>query len=281
MNKIYQQITDKIIAQLEAGTIPWRKPWKGATSTPKNLISGKAYTGINFFILAMSAYDSPYFLTYKQAKAMGGNVRKGEKGTHVIYYGIGKDKKEDNKSFRFLKQYVVFNVNQCENLDHSRIEEAKDIEPLEFNPIEKAEAIYNGYIGKPTLQFVENQAYYKPITDVINMPKKESFHSVEEFYCCLFHECVHSSGSEKRLNRPELTDLNAFGSHEYSKEELTAEFGAAYLCAIAGIDNTLENSSAYIKGWLSKLKNNNDWLVGAASKAQKAADYIQGNLDKN
>ena len=117
MNKIYQQITDKIIAQLEAGTIPWRKPWKGATSTPKNLISGQAYSGINFFILAMSAYDSPYFLTYKQAKAIGGNVCKGEKGTHVIYYGVGKDKKEDNKSFRFLKQYVVFNVDQCENLD--------------------------------------------------------------------------------------------------------------------------------------------------------------------
>ena len=113
------------------------------------------------------------------------------------------------------------------------------------------------------------------------MPKKESFHSVQEFYSTLFHECIHSTGSEKRLNRPELTDLNAFGSHDYSKEELTAEFGAAYLCAIAGIDNTLENSSAYIKGWLSKLKNNNDWLVGAASKAQKAADYIQGNLDKN
>lgn len=284
--KAQDVITNRIIEELEKGNIPWKKPWNGGGGRPKNLISGKGYSGINFFLLSMLPFESNYFLTFKQAKAIGGNVVKGQKGLPVIYYGAAKGKEGANgeaaKGFNFLKYYTVFNVAQCDNLDHSRIEEAKNIEPLEFNPIEAAESIVNKYIGKPSITFIENQAYYKPLSDVINMPKKENFKGIGEFYSTLFHEMTHSTGHQKRLARPEIMESNYFGSADYSKEELTAELGAAFLCAQAGIDNTLENSTAYLQSWLKvlKSKDNKKWIIEAASKAQKAVNYINGDVAK-
>jgi len=286
MNKVYQVITDQIIKELEKGKIPWQKPWKGPAGEPKNLISGKGYSGINFFLLSMAMQDSPYYVTYKQAQAVGGNVRKGEKGLPVIYYGKAKGREnakgEMEKGFSFLKYYTVFNIEQCENLDHSRIEDAKNINTLEFNPIEAAESIFNGYIGKPELTFNENQAYYKPMGDIINMPKKEHFNDVGSFYSCLFHEMTHSTGHAKRLARPEITERNRFGTSDYSREELVAELGSAFLCSKAGIDNTLKNSTAYLQSWLKVLKvqDNAKWIIEASSKAQKAVNYINGDLNK-
>ena len=286
--KAHDVITNRIIEELEKGNIPWKKPWKGGGGRPKNLISGKGYSGINFFLLSMMPFDNDYFLTFKQAKAIGGNVIKGQKGLPVIYYGAAKAKENASgdvtKGFNFLKYYTVFNVTQCENLDHSRIEVAKDIdsEPLEFNPIEAAETIISKYIGKPSITYLDNQAYYKPSGDVINMPKKENFNGVEQFYSTLFHEMTHSTGHQKRLARPEIMESNFFGSADYSKEELTAELGAAFLCSQAGIDNTLENSTAYLQSWLKVLKaqDNKKWIIEAASKAQKAVNYINGDLSK-
>ena len=282
-NKAYEKITEQILAELEKGNIPWKKPWKSFGS-PKNLITDKPYTGINFFLLSTTQYSSNYFLTFKQAKALKGYVKKGEKSIPITYWGSAKSKKEEDegKAYKFLKTYNVFNIEQCENLDHSRIKDALKIEELDFNPIEKAEEIVNGYIGKPEIMSIENRAYYIPLTDKINMPKKEHFNGVPEYYSTLFHELTHSTGHEKRLARPEIVETNYHGSHEYSKEELTAELGAAYLCAVSGIDNTIENSSAYIKSWLKvlKSKDNAKWVVQASTKAQRAANYILGDIKK-
>jgi|21_taG_2_1085346.scaffolds.fasta_scaffold07077_4 antirestriction protein ArdC len=287
MNKTHEKITNRIIEELEKGNIPWKKPWKGSSEYPKNLISGKTYSGINFFMLSMSHYESNYFLTFNQAKAISGNVKKGEKGFPVIFYGQAKGKEnskgETEKGYSFLKSYTVFNIEQCENLDHSRIEEAKTFEPLEFNPIEEAENIIKGYIGKPEITFKENQAFYRPLTDSINMPKKENFNNVSGYYSTLFHEMTHSTGHKKRLARPEIIENNYFGSNDYSKEELTAELGSAFLCSQSGIDNTLENSVSYLQSWLKvlKSKDNSKWIIEASSKAQKAVNYINGDLKKN
>jgi antirestriction protein ArdC len=282
MSKVHETITNKIIEELEKGNIPWRKPWKGSENNPKNLISGKAYSGINFFLLSMSCFESNYFLTFNQAKNLGGSVMKGQKGLPIIFYGVGKSKDtlegEKPKGFSFLKSYTVFNIAQCENLDHSRIEEAKTFEPLEFNPIEEAEAIVNNFKGKPKITSIENSAYYRPITDTVNMPNKDNFLGIDEYYATLFHELTHSTGAKKRLSRPEVTDQHFFGSSDYSKEELTAELGSAFLCSQAGIDNTLKNSVGYLQSWLKvlKSKDNSKWIIEASSKAQKATNYING-----
>ena len=149
----------------------------------------------------------------------------------------------------------------------------------EFNPIENAQAIIDGWKNKPEINHVEgDRAYYMPKFDKITLPLKSQFKSPEEYYSTAFHELAHSTGHSKRLNRKELTEANYFGSHDYSKEELTAEFASAFLCSTSGIEKTIDNSAAYIKGWSQKLRSNPKWLVSAAAKAQKAANLISLNL---
>jgi len=284
---VYQIITDQIIKELEKGKIPWKKPWGGPESEPKNLISKKNYSGINFFLLSMLGFNEPYFMTFKQAKQLGGNVKKGEKGFPVIFWKINPEKKNQqgdtiHDKYAFMKYYKVFNISQCEGIDQTKIPVIPDFEKLDFFPILEAEKVANGYIGRPEIQHKKNQAYYFPAVDLINMPEKENFHGTEEYYSTLFHEMVHSTGHSKRLNRPELNTVEHFGSINYSREELVAELGAAFLCSQSGINNTLENSAAYIQSWLKKLKakDNIRWIVEASSKAQKAANYINGDLSK-
>lgn len=281
LNKVHQIVTDQIIKQLEEGKIPWRKPWGGAENEPKNLISKKEYSGINFFLLSMLNMDSPYFLTYKQAKLCGGTVKKGEKGFPIIFFKIQAKEKNlkgetTKEGFAMMRYYTVFNLNQCENIDDSKIPFIPVDQKLDFIPLNEAEKLIEGYKGRPPVEFKKNKACYFPTVDKINMPLKENFIGTEEFYSTLFHEMVHSTGHQKRLNRPEIVDLNYFGSTDYSKEELVAELGAAFLCSKAGIDNTLQNSAAYIQSWLKclKSKDNVKWIVEAGSKAQKAVNYI-------
>jgi len=286
MNKVHSIITDQIIKQLEAGKIPWRKPWGGVENEPKTLISGKEYSGINFFLLSMLNMENPYFLTFKQAKSCGGNVKEGEKGFPIIFFKV--QPKQENPAgetirdgYAMMRYYTVFNLSQCENINPEKIPFIPDPEKLDFSPLEEAEKIANGYRGKPEIEFKHNQACYYPILDKINMPLQENFCGNGEYYSTLFHEFVHSTGHAKRLNRPEIVESNYFGSSDYSKEELVAELGAAFLCSRAGIDNTLENSAAYIQRWLSKLKSKDNvkWIVEAGSKAQKAVNYIY-NLER-
>ena len=276
---IYQIVNEKIVEALKKGVIPWRKPWRQA-GVPSNFISKKAYRGINVFLLAMQGFASPYWLSFKQCAGLGGQVRKGEKATLVIYWKILERKEAGRagdgasviKKIPLLRYYQVFNVEQCEGLKIPEAVEGK----LEFEPVELAEAVRDGYMDAPDYQERENSAYYSPARDLVNLPKKENFKSVPAYYATLFHELVHSTGHGDRLNREGFIDGASFGSDKYSKEELVAEFGASFLCGLCGIESELENSASYISGWMQKIAENEKWLVTSATQAQKAVEYMLG-----
>jgi antirestriction protein ArdC len=275
-DKIYEMITDKIIEQLEKGTVPWRMPWNGyVKGFPQNFTSKKDYRGINIFLLKLAMRSTPYWITYKQAKQLKGSVKKGEKGYPVIFWKFLEttDKETgEKKNVPLLRYYTVFNLDQCEGIALPEIDQP---ETREFSPIERVEKIINDMPNKPTINHNEARAFYRPAADLVNMPKKELFISDAEYYSTLFHELAHSTGHLSRLNRESEAKNHMFGSADYSKEELIAEMGAAFLCAESSIENeTIENSAAYIAGWLSKLKNDKKILIQAAGKAQKATDYI-------
>lgn len=279
---VYEIVTDRIVAKLEQGEIPWLKPWSARKRAPRNLVTGKTYRGMNVFLLACQGYDSPYWLTFKQVEAKGGNVKKGEKGTPVIFWHfpsnnglITEDATDAEKKdyAPFLRYYTVFNVAQCEG-----IEEPADVDAIENDndPIEEAEAIVAAYLDRPEVKHGFNRACYIPSLDEINMPALSKFRGPEEYYSTLFHELAHSTGHEKRIGRHHSTEARVFGDEAYSKEELTAEMTAAFLCAEAGIEKTIDNAAAYIQSWLKALQNDKKMLIVAAGAAQKAADYIMG-----
>lgn len=274
---VYEIVTDRIIDLLEKGVVPWHKPWAGGrNAVPANLVSKKAYRGLNVWLLGSMGYSSPYWVSYKQATEMGGQVRKGEKSTMVVYWKmfetIDKVTKE-KKTIPMLRYYNVFNVTQCDGLTYPEIE---DIKVNDFNPIDEAEKIVASMTNAPKIVHNEQRAWYRRDTDLVNMPIKESFDREEEYYNTLFHELTHATGHESRLGR--LQDsVSGFGSTSYAKEELIAEMGASYLCAVAGIvDRTIDNSAAYIANWLTKLRNDKKLVVSAAGKAHAATDFILG-----
>lgn len=276
----YQVITDAIIAQLESGTVPWRKPWTG--EGPKNLISKKAYRGINVFMLSIQPYANPFWVTYKQAKSLGGHVTKGQKSTPVVFWkwfdNISEDEngEEVNKRRPMLRYYRVFNVEQCEGIPAEKIPAWGQGAALDFNPIKEAEKIVDGMPQKPIIKHEGQRAFYNVRSDGITMPPKELFHSVPEYYGTLFHELGHATGAEARLNRFNASDPVNFGDADYSKEELVAEMSSAFLCGASQLELTLDNSAAYIQGWLKKLKEDHRLVVLAAAQAQKAADFVLG-----
>jgi antirestriction protein ArdC len=275
-NKVYEIITEKIIEKLERGEVPWHQPWIGGY--PKNLMSKKEYRGINVFLLGCQRYSSPYWVSYKQAQELGGNVRKGQHGTMVVFWkqlNIKDKDTEEERTIPFLRYYIVFNLDQCEGIDEKRIPQT-DIRQ-NFQPIDACEQVVNGMQKRPDIRFEEPRAYYNPRGDFVNMPNKETFHKEEFFYAVLFHELGHSTGHEKRLHRKDQGDWSPFGSQDYSKEELVAEMTAAFLCGTCQIENTtIDNSAAYIKSWLKKLKDDPKMVVLAAAQAQRASDYILG-----
>jgi antirestriction protein ArdC len=269
---VYDIITNQIIDQLQAGVAPWRKPWAcAAAGAPANFVTKRPYSGINTLLLGMSAYASPYWLTYKQAAALGGNVRKGEKGTAIVFWKIGERQTADGdteKSF-VLRYYTVFNIAQCDNLPDAAPVDA----PREVQGIPAAEAIWQGYRDRPTLSTAGTAAFYNPAADSITLPAPASFTTDENFWATLFHEAAHSTGHSSRLDRLKPA---TFGSETYGKEELVAELAAAFLCADAGIVNTLPQSASYLQGWITALKGDSRLLITAAAAAQRAAHYITG-----
>ncbi|HET6143862.1 MAG TPA: zincin-like metallopeptidase domain-containing protein [Candidatus Acidoferrales bacterium] len=279
-SSVYSIVTEQIIKQLEAGVVPWRKPWRA--EPPCNLVSGKQYRGINPFLLASQGYGSRYWLTFNQASKLGGHIRKGEKSSIVTFWNIGKEKTiqdaegDSHKSKPFLLRYYrVFNIEQTEGIaDKLGIGNATPRVPS----IEQCESIVSAMPNKPAAE-QSNAAWYKPSTDTVGMPSKSLFRSSEEYYSTLFHELTHSTGHSSRVGREGIEQLNTFGSESYSKEELIAEMGAAMLCGITGISPaTIPNSAAYLQSWINKLRGDSKLLVSAASQAQKAADYIQGGV---
>lgn len=283
-DQVYELITNRICDLLEKGVIPWKKPWNGGEGVPQNLISRKPYRGINVFLLSSLCFESPYFVTFKQAKELGGFVKAGEKACPVIFWKWlekqdpeGEEINEQGQRVSripLLRYYSVFNVAQTQGIPSDKIPASGTI-THPFDPIQAAQVIVDSMPNKPLILHSEARAYYRPSSDLVNVPKPELFTGNAEYYSTLFHELTHSTGHASRLNRKGVVELNAFGSHEYSKEELCAEMGAAYLCAESGIvESTLENSAAYIAGWLRKLRGDNKFVVQAAAQAQKAADFI-------
>lgn len=230
-------------------------------------------------MLSCAGYASPYWLTYNQASKVGAHVRKGEKGLPVVFWKFGTHEVQDgddtvSKSSVVCRYYTVFNAEQVEGLAVP----TDMLHPsLPDNPIAECEDLISCYIGCPEIRHRENRAWYSPALDFVNMPKREIFINPESYYSTLFHELTHSTGHSKRLDRVTLTEAGRFGDSNYSKEELVAEMGAAYMCGLAGIENrTIEESASYLQGWLSRLRNDSKLLISAASQAQKAVDYVTG-----
>lgn len=270
---IYEIINERIFVLLEKGEIPWQKPW--ISGEPVNFITKRRYRGINPFILISSGYSCPYWVSFKQAKGKGGGIKKGEKGFPVVFWKWieldGQDTKSGKKNVPFLRYYTVFNLEQTEGIEIPAVEQRK------FQPIAEAESIIHQMPRAPVIEHKQPQAYYLPADDLVNMPISNLFRSDEEYYSTLFHELTHSTGHVSRLNRAELSKINMLKSHDYSKEELVAEMGSAFLCGRCGIaPKVIENQAAYIQGWLKRLQNNKKWLIYAAAKAQKAAHFILG-----
>lgn len=276
----YETITGRIIASLEAGVIPWRKPWKATahgTSFPHNFDTGRSYRGINSVVLMCAPYQTPSWLTYRQGQEKGFQVRKGEKGWPVVFWKFDREKDPLTGRTRgpMMRQYTVFNLEQMDGVPQEL--PFGQVIP-DFDPIASAESIAQRYLtsaNPPSLQFGGDQPCYMPSFDRVQMPHPGTFNTPEFYYSTLFHELGHSTGHESRLAR----DIkNKFGSVGYSDEELCAEFCAAFLSADAGISNEelLVNSTAYVQNWIRVLRNDPKMAVYAAQRAQKATDLILG-----
>jgi len=269
---VYEIVTEQVIKQLESGVAPWRKPWRA--EMPCNLVSGKEYRGMNVFLLGSQGHASRYWLTLNQANKLGGQVKKGEHSSLVTFWHIGEEtiKADGSKTRPFLLRYYrVFNVCQTEGIAE-KLGLGESARPIAS--IELCEAIVAGMPNRPKLE-QSDRAWYRPSSDSVGMPARGLFNSSEEYYSTLFHELTHSTGHSSRIGREGIETLNTFGSESYSREELIAEMGAAMLCGVTGIaPATLQNSAAYLKTWIERLKSDSRLLVSAASAAQKAADYI-------
>lgn len=275
---VYEMVTDRIIAQLEQGIIPWEKPWSGIRSGAYNRISKKPYSLINQMMLKHNGE----YATFKQWQRLGGHIRKGAKSEIVVFWKIQpvEEKQDDGttikKSIPLLRYYNVFHISQVEGVEPLSRNELKDIEP-----IEEAENILRDYIKREniTLEYTAgDKAYYSPSRDLIHLPLMEQFRDASEYYSTAFHEATHSTMKETRCNRMEERKgkLVAFGSDEYSKEELVAEIGSANIMNILGIETkkSFRNSTAYIQSWLQVIKNDVRFVISASSKAEKAVKYI-------
>ena len=285
MSHAYEAITARILDMLSQGQIPWRRPWRAIRGSgmqhPRN-ISGNHYRGANWFLLGMLSYPNPTFLTYWQAQALGGHIRKGEHGFPVVFWKLLQITEETateaervGRKIPFARTYTVFNVSQCEGLSLVLPESLPA--PAPFDPIQEAEALWEGMPQRPELSYGGDRACYMPGLDLVKMPPPGAFGTGEGFYETLFHEAGHATGHTTRLSRKELMAGSHFGARDYSLEELVAELCAAFLCAEAGIDQAVvENQAAYLQGWLEKLQKDQSAFVTAAARAQKAADFILG-----
>ena len=275
---VYEMVTNRIIAELEKGKIPWEKPWAGVRNGAYNRITKRPYSLLNQMLLQHSGE----YATFKQWQDLGGHVRKGEKSEIVVFWKIFESKEANPdtgeieiKKIPLLRYYNVFHISQVEGVEPLAPEQLND----EVEPIEAGDKIITDYITREHLNFIEcksNKAYYSPTNDTVVVPLKEQYSMINEYYSTTYHELVHSSGHKTRLNRLQTGAVASFGSENYSKEELVAEIGSATLMSVAGIETskTFRNSTAYIQNWLQVLRNDNKFIVSASSKAEKAVNYI-------
>ena len=289
-NKVYDIVADQIINALDNNVVPWRRPWALRGGDIARNRWNKPYRGINVFLLSMEkmlkGYSSNFWMTYNQVEKLGGRVREGEKSTFVIFWKLFEveSKNEMNETTKkripVLRYFRVFNLDQTHDVKLTRAMKAESEpqpEGIEFNPLDDAEAIMSTYLAREDApRFVEggNVASYQPKTDVVTVPRREQFSTPEEYYSTVFHEFSHSTGHTDRVGRKGIMEFDHFGSGQYGEEEFVAELTAAFGCADAGIDNTRDNSVAYIQGWSAKIKADKQIVVKAAAAAQKAWDFI-------
>jgi antirestriction protein ArdC len=281
---LYQEITDKIIGQLEAGTVPWVQPWgttaaKASLAMPKNAASRRSYTGINVLILWIAVVERGFscqrWLTFRQALGLGGHVRKGETGTTVVYADRFVPDRErertqetgdEPQAIPFLKRFTVFNVDQCNGLPEDVAASPPRIETDVILP--RAQALIEA--SGIDFRIGGSNAFYHPTHDFVQVPPPEAFFEPVNWHRTALHELSHASGHSSRLNR-DLT--GSFGSKKYAFEELIAEISAAYLCATLAIEPTVRHAD-YIGSWIEVLREDDRAIVKAASAASKAADYL-------
>lgn len=289
LKDVYQEVTDAVMEQMEKGNLVWRCGWNDS-GLPSNATTGVCYRGWNVFWLnfhtMLKGYQTSQYLTFKQALDLGGNIKKGEKGIKIIYWAtiqtrkssvpseIADNEHDDGKHQRLIpKVYTVFNIAQAEGIEFEPPMSA--VRSVEAK-IAACEDLIQGMPLPPAINLDGQYPVYYPERDEVAVPGIHLFESAGEYYSALFHELAHSTGHARRLNRKEISEPSGFGSEPYSREELTAELTAAFLCAVTGISQqTLENSAAYIQGWLKALKDDKSLLIKAAGQAQKAADYIR------
>jgi antirestriction protein ArdC len=272
---VYSLVTNRIIELLEAGTVPWQKPWT-EKGIPMNVISKRPYRGINTMLLNSYDFTHNLFLTWKQIKTIGASVLKGEKGIFVVFTkliekDVEKNGKIEKEKKSILRYYKVFNIEQCKDIPVEFLpKENKELEPLL-----ECVSILEGMKDAPKIVHKKAEAFYVPSEDYINMPKMKTFKSSEDYYSVLFHELIHSTGHESRLARKEVCESTSFGSELYSLEELVAEIGSCYLKSYSGLPIAdMSNNAAYIKGWLDVFKGDKRILIKAASQSQRAVEYI-------
>lgn len=286
----YEKITEAVIALMESdGLAPWRKTWKGTKADgPRSMATGKLYQGSNAWWLAMlqsfKGYGSPVWGTYKQIRAQGGQVRKGESSATAVYWNFieKEDKNGNEKKIPLLRMFPIFNATQADWPEGipSKFDAEEEEAPSEWSGLpsnEAADAICSAYVDAtngPSFRNGGDRAFYSPELDGVCVPKPAAFTGEGEYWSTVFHELGHSTGHADRLNRPGVADFDEFGSHQYSEEELVAEFTSCFLAAETGIVDTRENSAAYLKHWATKLRADPKLLIRASGRAAKAAAWI-------
>ena len=299
-NNVLNTLVEKFVALMEGGELPpWAQPWEGGAriNAPQNA-DGRPYRGINVFVLALTAmaqgYDDSVWLTYRAAQKRGGHVRKGEKGTQVVFWKtllvddetgeLVRDTDSDaaTKDVRripYARTYTVFNRQQCEDVE----EAIEDAALASVEALPEPQAVIDAYLEAEGLQLDHTKFYgasYKPSVDRIVLPQPSRFEDMAHYYMTAFHELAHSTSHADRVDRKLDTQ---FGSHSYGVEELTAEMSAAMLGTHTGLTSesgVVENSAAYLKGWLEKIHEDPNIVWVAAQRAQKVVDYIMGTCEE-
>jgi antirestriction protein ArdC len=285
-SNLYDEITGKIIVELEAGRVPWVQPWgtaaaKASLSMPKNASTDRYYSGVNILLLWGSTIENAFtgqsWLTFRQALSLGGHVRKGERGTTVVYADrfVPSDEKrraaetgEEAHAIPFLKRFTVFNCDQCDELPDEIATAAPPPPPGLIEPTVEALIKATG-IG---FRIGGNRAFYAPVEDYVQVPPPQAYFEPINWHRTALHELGHATGHRSRLNRDQS---GSYGTKKYAFEELVAELAAAFGCASLGIVPTVRHSD-YIGSWLEILREDNRAIVRAASQASKAADYLLG-----
>jgi antirestriction protein ArdC len=281
--EIRQQITAKIVKALKNGTPPWRKNWccDPNSGNPSNALSHKAYRGINILLLELASlergYDARWWASYRQWRALGGQVRRGEHGTQIVFWKplvrrvTEENGEEKTDSFPILRTWTVFNVAQVEGESVEQFCSSNRL-PANFVGYSVAEGVIAA--TGADIRFGGDKAFYQSEEDFIRLPPKSSFHSANDFYHTAFHELVHHSGHESRLNR--LNKSARFGDKFYAMEEMVAEIGGCFLCTEVGVPQSddLSNQQAYLSHWLQVLNNDPKAIFQASSQASAASDFI-------